>query len=72
MRARESMVHIDRMAAIEIRPARHSPSVSSPERPLIALSDEPERVGMLAEAVEVGILGKFGLETEELALEDEI
>ena len=66
-----SMVEVDGMTAIKIFSSGNSTRVTVPERSNVVFCSQTKRVGVFAQAVEVRVFRKPGLEAEELAFEDE-
>lgn len=71
VRAPLPVLQVKRLRAIQVRPRRNTVAVLVPHGADVVCGVEAEGVGVLAQAVQVGVLGEFRPQPEVLRLEDE-
>lgn len=65
-----AVVKVDRMVAVEVGTIGRPWSITRPERSGVVRGDEPEGIGRLSQAVQVGIFWQRRPQTEVLRLKD--
>ena len=71
VRARLAVLKVDRVVSVQVLTLGHAIRVARPERAGVVVRREAERVGVLAETVEVRVLGEVRLHAQVLRLEDD-